>query len=166
MKKSLLAERLWLVVLAVSLAFHPAFALRVSCSAVGALFPSHCCCASKVAAPEAPRSCCAERERARDDGAPSVRPSQSCRCAIDLPDREPAAPDTLARVSFSRDLELGALAAACASGDATRAFELVVEHDPPRGDCDPPPRGSSDRSMHLVASGMLAHLARLGVARC
>lgn len=100
-----LLRRLATALFALALVLQPAFALRLSCAAVGKLFPERCCCADRE--PAQP-SCCGERERA-PVGA-SVTSTRSCACEIDLPER-PA----LASHALERD---GAASKALAANDA------------------------------------------------
>lgn len=152
----------WLVVVLVLLA-QPCFALRLSCAAVGRLFPERCCCASPV------RSCCAARAAAEHPERDQARAPRACSCELELP-AGPAAE----RPSTKTDGDLGAerldaggtphALAANAVADLValrlaRLFELLPER-PPGNSAPPaaPPRGSA-----ALERGLAAHLAFLSV---
>jgi len=90
-------RRAWWTALLVAwaLCVQPAFALRLSCAAVGQLWPAQCCCQAEVS--EAP-SCCAPGLETGGESAPAPHGPQlaaerpDCNCALELDAPAPAVP--------------------------------------------------------------------------
>ncbi|MBK7874836.1 MAG: hypothetical protein IPJ77_03645 [Planctomycetes bacterium] len=154
------------VVLALVLFAQPCFALRLTCAAVGRLFPTRCCCASSV------RSCCAARAAAEHPGRDEARAPRPCSCELELPARPDAERPGAQRTHAGGAPTLEALdgppaAAATAtlvfldSLRLARLYEAGTERPPGDADAlDAPPRCAAS-----LEHGLAGHLATLSALR-
>lgn len=83
---------------ALALVLQPAAALRLSCAAVGKIFPQQCCC--RDAAPARP-SCCEERAPSSAPVGAQLSNPRACHCGFELPERPATAQDSGTRASSS-----------------------------------------------------------------